>query len=370
MDKKFKQQLFLVAFGIILFAALMNLGAVMKFLGKGIDIIFPILVGFLIAFVLNVPMNGFENLFDKITKKTKKKPKKKRIRFLSVLSTYLSILLFIILIVTLVIPALVSSVTNIYNLVVDKFPIWVEYLKQYDIDTEQLIKWFETFDLKSFIKNISIGAGSMLSVAAKFVSNIFSGFATFSIALIISIYALLYKDELLRQCDKLASSFINEKVYKYTKHIIDLLNKTYANFLSGQCLEACILGILMFVVLSIFRIPYAGLIGVLAAVTSFIPYIGATFACILGTFLVLITEPQKAVLCLIVYLVTQYIENQFIYPHVVGTSVGLSPLWTLVAVLIGGEMFGLFGMIFFIPLMAVIFQLLREYTTRRCIRKS
>ena len=126
----------------------------------------------------------------------------------------------------------------------------------------------------------------------------------------------------------------------------------------------------MATVLTIFRIPYGGLIGLLAAVMSFVPYVGAFLACAVGAFLVLLTNPAKAILCVIVYLIVQYIENQFIYPYVVGTSVGLSPLWTLVAVLIGGELMGLFGMIFFIPLMAVVFQVLKEFTNQKLSKRG
>lgn len=125
-----------------------------------------------------------------------------------------------------------------------------------------------------------------------------------------------------------------------------------------------------FVVFSIFRIPYGGLTGLLAGIFAFIPYIGAFAACAVGAFLVLIAEPSKFILCIIVYLVVQYIENQFIYPHVVGSSVGLSAMWTLIAVLIGGNLFGVFGMIFFIPLMSVILTLFKEATQRRIDKKN
>ena len=139
---------------------------------------------------------------------------------------------------------------------------------------------------------------------------------------------------------------------------------------TGQCLEACILGGLIFVVFSILGIPYSALIGVLTAVLAFLPYVGAFFACALGMFLVLLAQPSKVLVCLIAYLAVQFVENQLIYPHVVGTSVGLSPLWTLIAVLVGGKLLGLFGMIFFIPLTAVLVTLLKEYTHYKLDKKN
>ena len=126
----------------------------------------------------------------------------------------------------------------------------------------------------------------------------------------------------------------------------------------------------MFVAFCIFRLPYAGLVAMLTGVCAFVPYIGAFFSCGVGVLLTLIANPSQAILCFIVYQVVQFIENQFIYPHVVGNSVGLSPLWTLMAVMIGGKLFGLIGMIFFIPLVAVIYTLVREYTNKKLKEKK
>lgn len=126
----------------------------------------------------------------------------------------------------------------------------------------------------------------------------------------------------------------------------------------------------MFVSFSIFRLPYAGLVAVLTAVCAFIPYIGAFVSCVTGALLTLIYDPSKVILCVIVYSVVQFIENQFIYPHVVGNSVGLSALWTLLAALIGGKLFGLVGILFFIPLTAVIITLVEESTDKRIAKKG
>ena len=149
-----------------------------------------------------------------------------------------------------------------------------------------------------------------------------------------------------------------------------MIRTVYTKFLSGQFVEALILGTLMFIAFLIFRLPYAGLVGMLTAVCSFIPYIGAFFSCGIVVLLTLIVNPIQAIVCFIVYQVVQFIENQFIYPQVVGSSVGLSPLWTLMAVIIGGKLFGLLGMIFFIPLVAVFYTLFRESVYKRINRKN
>ena len=137
----------------------------------------------------------------------------------------------------------------------------------------------------------------------------------------------------------------------------------------GQCLESCILGSLIFIAFSIARLPYAGLIAVLTGICAFIPYVGSFISCSIGVLLTLLSSPGQALLCIIVYLAVQFTENQFIYPNVVGNSVGLPPLFTLLAVMLGGKLFGIVGMIFFIPLMAVVYVLVREDVQRRDVRK-
>ena len=149
-----------------------------------------------------------------------------------------------------------------------------------------------------------------------------------------------------------------------------LFRQSFANFLTGQCSEAVILGVLMALAFSVFKIPYGSLVGMLTAICAIIPYVGALISCVVSVFLVLLVDPVLAVRCLIVYLAVQFVENQFIYPRVVGKSVGLSPLYTLVAAMIGGKLFGIIGIIFFIPLTAVVIELVKEDTFRRLRAKE
>ena len=149
-----------------------------------------------------------------------------------------------------------------------------------------------------------------------------------------------------------------------------MIRSTYTKFLTGQCVEACILGTLIFLSFTIFQLPYAVLVGVVTAICALVPYIGSFISCCLAVLLSLMVSPQKALITLIVYLVVQFIETQIIYPRVVGSSVGLSPMWTFLAVLLGGRMFGLLGMVLFIPLMSVIYTLLKEDVSKRLREKS
>ena len=170
--------------------------------------------------------------------------------------------------------------------------------------------------------------------------------------------AVLGRRALGRQCRGFLCAYFKKPMAERICHVAKLTHDTYTKFFSGQCIEVLILGTMIFLAFSVFRIPYAALTAALTAAFAFVPYIGAFASCLIGVLLTLMAVPEKAILCFIVYQIVQFIENQFIYPHVVGSSVGLSPLWTLLAALLGGKLFGIIGIVFFIPLAAVISQLL------------
>jgi len=369
MNKNARHHYLLVAFGVALFALLMNLeafGGMIRYIGS---MILPVLLGFLLAFIINVPMRGFEKLLDRLTCRLRCTKLNKYIPIAALLLTIICVAVVITVVCTLLIPSLVSSVESLYKTIEVHAPKWIAWLQQYHIDTAWIAEMLETLDLKSLdlksiIGNVTSSAGSILSSAVNIASSAVSGISAAAIGVIIAAYALLSKKELSRQMKKLLYAHMKPKWAAYFCHIGRLTQDTFSKFLSGQCVEACLLGGLICIALVIFRVPYASLIGMLTAICAFIPYIGALLACVIGAFLVLLAAPEKVIICIIVYLVVQFIESQFIYPHVVGTSVGLDPLWTLIAVLVGGNLMGLFGMIFFIPLTAVVFQLFREHTNR------
>lgn len=374
MDKKTRQYLLLITFGVALYACLMNLTSVFGFLQTLGGIFLPVISGLILAFVLNVPLNGFEKLYTRLFRRLKLKPKENLITTLSLFSTLGSILLVIILIFTMVVPELASSISSVYFMILRKAPQWIALLSERGIDTtwisEQLLNIRpEQIDMEHIFKNLMTGAGSVLNSAFNVASSTISVFVTCAFALVISIYILLGKKTLTRQCKKILYAHGQKRIADQVCEIANLINRTYSKFLSGQCIEAIILGFMIYLAFRIFRIPYASLIGVLTGVLSFIPYIGAFCACFIGVVLVLMVNPLQALISLVVYQVVQFIENQFIYPHVVGGSVGLAPMWTLVAVLIGGKLFGILGMIFFIPLTAVVYQLLKGYTNQKLKEK-
>ena len=370
MKKTFKEALLLIAFGVVLFVGLENLNTVANFAVGIFRLITPVFAGLMLAFVLNVPISGMEKLFAEAFKKAKRKPKDSTVTAFCTVATLLIIAAVLALVITITGPEIVSSVKSLYRLIQNRWPTWVEVFRSYNIDISGIAEWFETTDIQNLLEKIASGTGVVLDTVIGAASTTINGVVTACFSVIIAVYILLSKKELHAQISKLLDAYCKPKPRKLLEHIAQLSRETYAKFLSGQCVEAIILGVLMFIFFSIFRLPYAPLVAVVTAVCAFIPYIGAFTACVIGAFLTLLVSPSQVILCIIVYNVVQFVENQFIYPHVVGSSVGLSPLLTLIAALVGGKLLGLVGIIFFIPLTAVIRTLLAEATEKRIGKKN
>ena len=361
MDKKTKKAImWLIAFAIILYAVVMKLSTVWNFIMYLGSLVLPIVIGLIIAFVLNVPMKAFERLlgflFPKLIKKSKR-----IVYIISLVLALLCVCLVLTLALTLAIPEITDSVRSIYGIIKQKLPEFITFLERYDIDTTVVKNWFASIDINNLIDKISSGAGDAIEYVISFASQTVSGVASVIFALVISLYVLLSKDTVARQSKKLLYAFTKKSFADMVCEIAALTNRIFSQYLSGQCIEACILGLLITISFVIFRMPYAGLIGIMTGISAFIPYVGAFAACFIGAFLILLVSPMQALISIIIFCVIQFIETQFIYPHVVGGSVGLSPLLTLLAALVGGNVMGLFGIIFFIPLTAVIYTILSEY---------
>lgn len=366
MKEKWTRPLFLITFGVALYAALMNLSDVSRFLEKIIGLVFPILLGLIFAFILSVPMRGFEHLFARLTTGSRRSFKNSLIQGISLILTLSCIALVITLAVTIAVPELAASARSIIPLVKEQWPRWAALLNSYHIDLSEITAWFASFDLES----LSGSAGILFSSAVNVASSTVSGIANTVFGFVIAIYILLSKDVLAAQMNKLMAAHLKPSVSGRICYVAALVRDTYSKFLSGQCVEAILLGVLIFIAYTLFRLPYAGLVAFLTGIFSFVPYVGALAACFIGAFLILLASPSQFILCIIVFLVVQFIENQFIYPYVVGNSVGLSPLWTLIAALLGGKLFGLLGIIFFIPFMAVCYTLVRENTNRKLEKRA
>jgi len=264
----------------------------------------------------------------------------------------------------------VQSFHSLYLQIEANIPRWTAYLHAQDPDMGWLMSRLEGIDWEQLLHKVTSGLDTVLVNAAGAVSATVNLVVTASFALIISVYLSLGAQSLGHQARTLVRAYLKPGHAAWVLKFCRLFRQSFANFLTGQCSEAVILGMLMSLAFSLFRIPYGSLVGMLTAICAIIPYVGALLSCVISVFLVLLVDPLLAVRALLVYLAVQFIENQFIYPRVVGKSVGLSPLYTLVAAMIGGKLFGILGILFFIPLTAVVLELVKEDVCRRLRTKE
>lgn len=368
MEKRLKQNLLVTAFGVTLFAVLMNFSSVLTFARKVIGIILPIIVGGILALFVNVPVNGVEKRLKKLFQNAKKKPSDKLLHIFSFIITLILILFVLFAVLSLLIPEVVHSLQRLYAQIEDSIPNWLDYLNKHNVDVHWLEELLADIDMEQVTEHISSGIDLILENAVNALSSTVNMIITGAFALIISIYMTLGKERVCTHARKMVCAYLKPAWAKGILHFSRTFAKSFSNFLTGQCSEAVILGILMFMAFTIFRLPYGSLAGVLTAFCSIIPYVGAFISCSVSVFLVLLIEPTLAIRCLVVYLAVQFIENQFIYPRVVGNSVGLPPLYTLIAAMIGGKLFGIIGIIFFIPLAAAVIEIVKEDANQRLNR--
>ena len=364
----------LIVFTALLVVALWKFDVVLGVLKTIWDIIFPFVLGGAIAFLTNVPMSFLEKIiFENVKKKNKIVRKLKRP--ISLILTIVLVVGVIALVMFGVIPQLTRTMGTLVTSINDFIPqmqSWIgeffhnnqeimNLVDQIEFDPDQAIKWG--------ISLLGNGAGNMMNTTMSAVGSIVSGVATFFIAFSFACYILFQKEKLHIQIRKVFFAFLPRQKADTFLKVCSLTYRTFANFIAGQCLEAVILGSMFVVTLSILRMPYALLIGILIAFTALIPIFGAFIGCAVGSFLIFMVNPQQAILFVIVFLVLQQIEGNLIYPHVVGESVGLPSIWVLAAVTIGGNLMGIVGMLVFIPLLSVIYTIFREFVYLR-LRKQ
>lgn len=367
--------------GLILFTAVVIL-ALVKFdaICQGIVFLFnivkPFLTGAVIAFILNLPMRFYERkLFERPSLSAKKQKIYGKIkRPVSLVLSFLSVVLVIALVTVIVIPQLVSTVriltqeipvffNNIFSQLENLLASNPDYQQQLSSIKIPEIDWKSVISaIVDFLKN---GMGSIAETTFSVASSIASGTVNFFIALVFSFYILLQKEKLGNQFDRALRAYMRPAVYEWIMKVVRLLNQNFSKFITGQCVEAVILGMMFVVAMSILRFPFAIMIGVMIAFLALIPIVGAFIGCAVGAFLILVESPAKAVGFIILFLILQQIEGNLIYPHVVGSSVGLPSIWVLAAVTIGGSLMGIAGMLIFIPLLSTVYSLLREDVNRR-----
>ena len=365
MEKKLKHPLIVTIAGVTMFVLLMNLGSVNGVVKSVAGFLVPMLVGVILALFLNVPTNSIERGINRFFHNKKKKPTEKTIHTISFFTALILIVLVVALVVTLVIPELSNSVKELVSLLDVRIPQWVEYLNTQNINAKWLEEMPLNIDFKEFSQKVTNGIASVLGSVFGAVSSILSVTLTICFGAVIAMYIVLDKNAICKHIKRITYAYLKPSWADSLSNFAKGFSNSFSKFLTGQCTEAVLLGGLIFISFSIFGIPYAALAGVLTAFCAIIPYVGAFLSGVVSVFLTLVVDPTLAVRCLVIYLVIQFIETQFIYPRVVGGSMGLSPLYTLVAALIGGELFGILGMIFFIPLSAVVIEVIKADTQKR-----
>lgn len=370
MEKsRMKSYMLLITFTAALLVVVLNVSSALGLLGRLWQELSPIVIACIIAFVANVPMTAIGNRLRKLSLGKKKPMPESAIGIISLLITILILVLLGTLVSTLAIPQLVQSVKSIVDTIREKIPELLAYLESLNFDTTTAEQYLEKLDFNTILSQFTNNAGNVLSVIVGAASSTIGSIVTFLMALIISIYIILNKQTLSHQAKSIAYANLRKDRADKLCYVAALTTRTYSKFLSGQCIEAVILGALLAIALSLFGIPYAGVIAVTTSLMSFVPYVGAFLSCLIGVLLVLMVDPFKALMCFVVFECVQFIEGHFIYPKVVGNSVGLPSMWTLIAVLLGGKLFGLLGMLFFIPLVAVLYTLVTEDTRKKLKQK-
>ncbi len=366
-----KKILGIVAFAALFYTGLQQWDRVSAFAGKIFGYFFPFLLGGGIAFILNVPMRFLEErVVEPLLRQAPKRLRRggRGISIALTLALVVGVLFFVVFLVSPALGETAQSVAEeapgallaaqrwVYSLQ-DKYPEIAEEILSIKIDWkhvgEQVGSW------------ISAAGAQALSSTVGMATSVIGVFINFFIALTFSIYVLAQKEKLGRQCRMLFYAFLPEKGANWLLRVGGMASQTFARFLSGQCMEACILGAMFFVTMTIFQFKYALMISVLVAVTALIPIFGAMIALVVGAFLLLIDDPAQALWFVILFFVLQQLEENLIYPRVVGNSVGLPSIWVLAAVSIGGSAMGIPGMLLFIPLCSVLYALLREATYSR-----
>lgn len=366
-----KSLLLVVCGGVAFYCGLQHLGVVVGAVAWLLGILSPFVLGGGIAFVLNVPMRAIErHLFPNQRRLTKLR------RPLALVLTLVALTGVLTLAFCVIGPGIKDAVVSIAAQVPDAFDRLYQRLlglEQYlpqikDLVGDLAIDW-KSLSQKALSLAQSWG-GSLISSGGGLMVGVVSGVSTFVIGLIFSFYILLQKEKLARQGRQVLYGLLPLKQADRALEVLRLAERTFSNFLSGQCVEACILGTLFVIAMTIFRMPYALLVGVLIALTALIPIVGAFIGCAVGALLIAITDPWKALAFIILFLVLQQIEGNLIYPHVVGSSVGLPSIWVLAAVTLGGKLMGVGGMLFFIPLCSVLYALFRDFVKGRLADKK
>jgi Predicted permease len=374
--KNMKRLALLIAFGILLYFCLSNISRFSDFANLVMNIIAPLVLGMAIAFILNVLLRPVENIFFAPLNRRFKKRWPKARRPVGILVTILIVVGIIALIALIFVPELINTVSNLTQ----NTPTYIDNLQKNLVNLEKKYPF-----LKNIIGKINIDWTNIGSMLEQYGQNLLSAIVnstvavaasaahaliTFILGMVFAVNILVQKEVLKSQVRRILYAYLPQRPADIIVKIVDLTNHAFSNFIVGQCTEACILGSLCFIGMSIFRFPYALFISVLVAFMSLIPIFGAYMSILFGALLILVNNPIQALWFILFFVVLQQIEGNFIYPRVVGSKIGLPAIWVLAAITIGLNSLGIIGMIINIPLCSVLYTILREDVAKRLRQKK
>lgn len=360
-----KDILFIISYIAIIIFALVNFEKIVTAFNYVINILSPFIVGALLAFILNVLIKFIETkIFGKI--KGGKLWKKIK-RPISITVSLILVGLIIYFVMNLLIPQLRNSV----SLFTDTLPEYKEdiinILEKFDVEETTVVKVGEYLDnfTKVITDYIKGNSKDVLSITTEVATSIISIVSKGIISIVFAIYIIAQKETLKRQVDKLMNAYLKPKVSNKIRDIAVMSNKTFSNFVTGQCLEAIIFGLLCFFGMLILKLPYASTISVVIGFTALIPVFGAIIGTVLGAFLILMVSPVKAIIFVVFVIVLQQLEGNLIYPKIVGKSIGLPGMWVLFSVTIGASIAGIWGMLIATPLFSVLYSIFSKTVNDR-----
>ena len=370
--KAVKNCLLVATYALVLYFLLTNYQSVFSLISRFLGILSPFLFGICLAFVLNLFMRFLE---EKPIAFLERKTKKKLGKFKRPISIVLSFL-FLILVLTALILFVIPQLTKSVKMLVSSMPFYLNALEafinmtmaEWGIDSIVLdqiaINWGDIIQkVGTFIANT---IPHLLNITVSITTSIFNMF----MGIIIAIYLLASKENLITNVKRVLYAFLPRKVCDKTVYVGSKLNESLGNFISGQLIEACIIGTLCFIGMTIFQMPYALLVSVIVSITALIPIFGAYIGAFGGAFIIVMVKPISAIWFLIFIVCLQQFEGSVIYPRVVGGSIGLGGLWVMFALIVAGSFFGLPGMLIGIPVFAVLYSLLSLSTRKRLTKKG
>ena len=389
--KNIRKILLIITYTILLCFAIIKFDVLLNVLGYILNLLKPFIFGFCIAFILNIPLSRIENSFRKKDNKKKKvsnsrakheelatKKQKRTNPKLRVLSIILSLLIFIgiiFLTLFLVIPEFINTISIFKDSIPSAFNTCQEWARDLMSNNPEIVEkinefkpdWQQIYDeAGTWIKSMATG---IIGVSIDVIVSIFSGIINFFMGIIFAVYMLMQKEKLTCQLKRVIRACMPEDKAQRLMYIGHVTNDTFKKFFGGQFVEAVLLGVLCFIGMSIFKMPYALTISVLVGVTALIPVFGAFFGTAIGAILILAVDPMQAIWFVIFIIVLQQIDGNFIYPKIVGDSVGLPGIWVMLAVLVGGNSLGIIGMLIGVPIASVVYKLIREYVQKKKIEE-